>query len=139
MVLTLGAAVLTHAGMGRNPSHYDQEAIEAERLEREQRKLERQSGGKNPAKGIAAGVKQAGLDSTAEFAGEVAEATKEAPPVLGTLEGTRRGSEKVLDNTVKGAVKVATLGFGEVDDYDVQEPEAHSGDSTKISIKIPGT
>ena len=48
----------------------------------------------------------------------------------------RRGTQSLLDNTVKGAVKVATLGYGEVESYEVQEPEKGSGDPTKIKLKF---
>ena len=114
---------------------YDEEAREAER----QAKLERKSSGsRNPFKQFAGGVKQATVDNTTDMISETADGTRDAS-VNSTVEGVNRGSQKVLDNTVKGAVKVATLGYGEVDHYEVVEPAKDSEETTKIRIKIPGT
>jgi hypothetical protein len=115
---------------------YDEEAREAERLARLEQKSERDS--KNPFRQFAGGVKQATVDNTSDLISETAEGTREAS-VNSTVEGVNRGSQKVLDNTVKGAVKVATLGYGEVDNYEVVEPAKDSDETTKIRIKIPGT
>ncbi|MBI3316775.1 MAG: hypothetical protein HYZ85_02055 [Candidatus Omnitrophica bacterium] len=117
---------------------YDEEARQAEREEKWRRDAEKK-GAINPAKEIVGGVKQATVDSTAGFLSETAESTREEAPVVGTLEGARQGTEKLLDNTVKGAVKVATLGYGNAENYEIEEPEKGSGEPTKIKIKIPGT
>ncbi len=85
------------------------------------------------------GVKQATVDSTTGLISDTTEGTREDAAVVGTLEGARKGSEKVLDNTVKGVSKVATLGYGEVKNYEIQEPEKGKDEPTKIRIKIPGT
>jgi hypothetical protein len=124
-------------GMARN-AQYDEEARAAERLEKQARQ-EEAGERKNPAKKFVEGVKQVTVDSTTGFISDTAEETRNAPPVVGTIEGAAKGSETVLDNTVKGASKVATLGFGEIKEYDVVEPEDNSGEPTKIRIKIPGT
>lgn len=134
----LGALVLIslfQLGMARAP-HYDEEAREAERLEKE---MQKSSSRNNPAVNFAGGVKQATFDSTKDLISDTAESTTTEAPIVGTLEGARVGSGKVLDNTVKGAYKVATLGFGELESYEVVEPESGSGEPTKIKIKIPGT
>ena len=123
-------------GMARQ-GQYDEEARQAEREAKQGHKEIRQK--QNPAKQFAAGVKEATVDSTTGLLSETAEETKEAPAIVGTLEGARKGSEKLLDGTVKGAVKVATFGYGDVDHYEVIEPEEGSGEPTKIKIKIPGT
>lgn len=122
-----------NTGMGRHSSQYDVEAREAEKASK------RKVHAENPASGIAEGVKTATVDSTTGLVSETAEGAAEEGPVTGTLEGTRRGTGAVLDKTVKGAVKIATLGQGDVNTFDVQEPEANSGEPTKIKIRIPGT
>lgn len=136
MVLLLTLALL-QLGMGRREGQYDEEARELERQEKILRKAEKRERG-NPVRNIAGGFKQATYDSTADLISETEEATEENA-VTGALEGPRRGSEKILDNTVKGAVKVATLGYGSVDSYEVAEPKKGSDEPTKIKIKIPGT
>ena len=133
ILLTLA---LLQLGMGRREGQYDEEAREQERQEKQFQKEARKHG--NPVKNIADGVKQATYGSTTDLLEETADGTQEDAAV-GTLEGARRGTGKVLDDTVKGAVKVATLGYGDVDNYEVKEPEKGSGDTTKIKIKIPGT
>lgn len=127
------ALALFHLGMGRH-GQYDEEAREEERLSKREEKEDSDSEG--PIKGIASGVKQATVDSTAGLVSETVEATKEEPPVIGTIEGARRGSEHVVDNAVKGVFKVATLGYGDVKTVEKEDPEAGSGEPTKFSIKL---
>lgn len=117
---------------------YDEEAREAEKLARIEEKVNKESKSKNPIRNFAGGVKQATVDNTSDLISETAEGTRDKS-VNSTLEGVSRGSQKVLDNTVKGAVKVATLGYGEVDSYEVVEPAKDSDETTTIKIKIPGT
>lgn len=125
LVVMLGTLNL---GMGRN-AQYDEEARAAEKagLSGDAR-YERG----NPITGIAGGVKQATYDSTAGLLSDTAQETKDGAPVVGTVEGAIKGSEKVVDNTVKGVFKVATLGLGEVDSYQKEEPKHHTayGSST---------
>ena len=132
-------AALSCLAMARNNGpQYDMEAREQERLAKQEKK----SGHKSPAdaaKNIAGGVKQATVDTAAGFVSETAEGTREEAPVVGTLEGARKGTQKVLDSAVKGVGKVATLGYGDVEHYEVEEPEANTDQTTKIKIKIPGT
>ena len=118
---------------------YDEEARENERFEKAQAQAAKKEGrSTNPAKNIAGGVKQATVDSTTGFIGETVEGTVEEAPVKGTIEGANKGAGKILDNTLKGAVKVATLGYGDLKNYEVEEPKS-KGDTSKIKIKIPGT
>ncbi len=131
------SSVFLQTGMSRR-GEYDEEAREQERLEKAQRKAEKHAP-TNPFKNIAGGVKQATVDSAGGFVSETTEGTKNDAAVVGTLEGARKGSEKVLDNTVKGLSKVATLGYGEVKSYEIEEPEKGTDEPTKIKIKIPGT
>lgn len=132
LMILLALSVL-QLGMGRREGQYDEEARELERQEKAFRKEAKKRG--NPVKNIAGGVKQATYDSTEGLIEETVDGAQEAP-ATGTLEGARRGSGKVLDNTVKGAVKVATLGYGEVDSYEVQEPEKGSDEPTKIKLSF---
>ena len=130
-------SLFLQTGMSRR-GQYDEEARAQERLEKEQRRTEKHVH-TNPFKNMAGGVKQATVDSAAGFVSETTEGTKDNPAVVGTLEGARQGSEKVLDNTVRGVSRVATLGYGEVKNYEIEEPEKGKDDPTKIKIKIPGT
>jgi hypothetical protein len=120
---------------------YDEEAREEARVAKQEAKAATAEGRSvlpHP-KRIAEGVKEATVDSTTGLVSETVEATAEEAPVKGTLEGARLGTGKVLDSTLKGAVKVATLGYGELKNYEVEEPESGSGEPTKIKIRIPGT
>ena len=128
LVLCLSALQL---GMARN-GQYDEEARAAERLERERGRSEHSE--RHPVRNFAGGVKQATVDSTTGLLQDTAESTRDEAPIIGTLEGARRGSGKVLDNAVKGVGKIATLGYGEVDSYVVQEPEKGTDEPTKIKI-----
>jgi hypothetical protein len=130
LVLILIAFSLPHFGMARN-AQYDEEARQIEREEKAALKASKQS--RSKVKNFAGGVKQATYDSTTGLISDTAEGGKETP-VVGAVEGARRGSKKVLDNTVKGAVKVATLGYGNVDSYEVEEPESGTDEPTKIKL-----
>lgn len=137
-----------HLGMGRH-GQYDEEARLEEKIAKEDK------GFQNPATGIASGVKEAAFDSTKGLLDETREGARTEGPIAGTLEGVTRGSGKVLDGAVKGAVKVATLGQGDLKTYEVTPPasnavnetlyspgshsESADSDVTKITIKIPGT
>ncbi len=135
LVLLTAILSLFQLAMGSR-GQYDEEAREAEKLAKIEQKLNKES--QNPIKRFAGGVKQATVDNTTDLISETAEGTREAS-VNGTVEGVNRGSQKVLDNTVKGVAKVATLGYGEVDNYEVVEPAKDSDETTTIKIKIPGT
>lgn len=133
LFLIVSSLNLAMAGRGQ----YDEEARAAERRERELKKSQKESA--HPVKNIAGGIKQATYDSTTGLLSDTAEGTKEDAPVIGTIEGARKGSEKVVDNAVKGAFKIATLGYGDVDTVKREDPEENSGEPTKFSIAIPGT
>lgn len=136
LLVLLTVLSLIQLGMGHREGQYDEEAREAERQEKSLQKAEKKNG--NNFKNIANGVKQATVDSTTGFISETSEhATEDAG--AGTLEGARQGTGKVLDNAVRGAFKVATLGYGDTGNYEVKEPEKGSDDTTKIKFKIPGT
>ena len=120
-------------GMARH-AQYDEEARLAEKLERERKKMDVKKERKNPARQMASGVKEATVESAAGCVSETIEESKEELPVIGTLEGARLASGTVLDKTLKGAVKVATLGYGELESYEVIDPEVDSGETTKVKI-----
>ena len=134
ILLLIPALSLGQMGMARQ-GQYDEEARQAEREEKATKKLEKKER-KNPLKQIAGGVKQTTVDNTTDLISETAESTRDEAPVIGTIEGARKSSEKILDNTVKGVAKVATLGYGEVDHYEIQQPEHGTDDTTKIKIKL---
>ncbi len=136
LLVTLSSSL--QLGMARR-GQYDEEAREQERQEKEQQKADKSAQKHNPIKNFAQGIKETTVDSTAGLISQTAESTTEEPPVIGTIEGARKGSGKVLDSTVKGAYKVATLGYGGTPTYEVKEPESESGEPTKVRIKIPGT
>ena len=137
ILLVLLALSTLQLGMAHR-GQYDEEAREQERLEKEARKAEKH-GHSNPIKNIASGVKQSTVDSASGFVSDTANGTASDTPIIGTIEGARQGTGKVLDSTVKGAYKVATLGYGSEPTYEVEEPESGSGEPTKVRIKIPGT
>ena len=88
---------------------------------------------------FATGVKQVAYDGPKELAKETVSEVPKKPPIVSVVEGVNRGTQKLLDNTIRGAYKVATLGTSELDSYEIQEPEKGSDEPTKIKISIPGT
>ncbi|MBI3307107.1 MAG: hypothetical protein HYZ84_04810 [Candidatus Omnitrophica bacterium] len=139
-LLILTAACLQY-GMARNNAQYDEEARAEERAEKEARKREKDAAKeakRHPVREVVSGVKEASFGSASGLVSETVEGSADGP-ITGTLEGVRQGSGAVLDKTVHGVAKVATLGYGDVKNYEVEEPKANSTDTTKIKIKIPGT
>jgi hypothetical protein len=134
-LLTLAIILLAAGqfGMARQ-GQYDEEAREQERLEKMQRKAQAQP--KSPAKNFVGGLEEATVGSTTSLVEETAESAKEEGPVVGTLEGARQASGTVLDKTLKGAVKVATLGYGDLQSYEIEEPRANTDETTKIKLSF---
>lgn len=143
--VTLALIASLNFGMASRDD-YDHDARSEETQE-----IDENKGFKNPATGIASGVKTATVDTTTGLLTETAEGSKDGL-VTGTLEGARKGTGKVLDGAIKGVAKVATLGQADVSSYEVTQPEVHSADSTnysgsseseksvtKVTFKIPGT
>jgi len=118
-------------GMARQ-EHYDQEARELERMEKEMKK----DGSWRPVQGVAGGVKEATVDSTSDLISETASATAENPPILGTLEGARVGGSKAVEHAAKGVLKVATLGYGDTENMSVEQPARGSDEVTKFKIQL---
>ncbi len=135
LLIVVFSASVFQMGMARR-GEYDEEAREAERIAKFNHTEQRRSG--SPVHTMAEGIRDV-VTAPAGFISETAQGTVENAPGIGTLEGVNAGSEKLLDKTLKGTVKVATFGLGELHNYEVQEPEAGSGEPTKIKIKIPGT
>ncbi len=136
MALLICTSLTLQLGMGRRAGEYDVEAKREMKQNKEHLKGDAHYGNDNPAKGVVEGVKQATVDSTTGLISDTASETVSDVPVRGTLQGARIGSEKVVDNAVKGVFKVATLGYGEVDSYKKEEPEHGSGEPTKFSIAL---
>ncbi len=93
----------------------------------------------NAVKGMAKGVKNVAYDGPKDFVKETGKEIPKKPSLNNMVEGVNRGTEKLLDHTVKGAYKVATLGKGELHSYEIEEPKKGSDETMKIKIKIPGT
>lgn len=87
-------------------------------------------------KKMASGVKQVAYDGPKDF---VKEAVPPKPGLERMVEGVNQGTSKLLDHTLKGAYKVATLGQSELESYEIEEPKKGSDETTKIKIQIPGT
>ena len=81
-----------------------------------------ESGVLKPVKGIASGVKQV-VGGPKKFISDTVEGTKSGPPIAGTVEGVGKASGALVDSTIKGAYKVATLGYGEAKTVEVENPE----------------
>ena len=90
-------------------------------------------------KSFAGGVKQVAYEGPRDLVKETATEIPKKPPIVNVVEGVNRGTKKLLDHTIKGAYKVATLGTGELQSYEVEEPEKGSDEPTKIKISLPGT
>lgn len=136
VVLFLAAALL-QTGAARNNSQYDEEAREQEKLDKQAVPSEKTSAeGYRPIRGMASGVKEATVDSTKQLLADTAGGASDGGPIAGTLDGAREGSGKAMDSAIKGAVKVATLGYADVKKVDVQQPEANSDDVTKFKITL---
>jgi hypothetical protein len=116
MIILLISLSVLQTGMGRK-GEYDEEAREAER----QAKLQGKTAESMPKK-----------VERVEGSEEVLEETTDD----GTFTRTSRTTKKVLDKTVKGTVKVATLGYGNADNYEVQQPESGKDEPTKFKIKL---
>lgn len=88
---------------------------------------------------FASGLKQVAYTGPKDFAKETVKEIPKKPPLIGMVEGVNEGTKKLLDNTLRGAYRVATLGQSELESYEIEEPEKGSDETTKIKIPIPGT
>lgn len=132
-VLALLLLSLCQMGMARK-GQYDEEAREIERQEKAATKKYEAPSPKEAAKNFVSGVKDATVGTTTGFVTDAVETTKTK---TADEEGKiTQGESAVLDSTVKGVSKIATLGYGEVKHYEVEPPEAGTDDTSKIKIKF---
>ena len=118
----------------RSADQYDQEARNQEKIEQQIAKENAEPEEHHAAKNFAKGVKEMTVDNAKDALSDTAGGTISRNPVAGTLEGARQGSDKVIDNTIKGVKKVVSLGYAKDDSYEVQEAEKGSGDAAKIKL-----
>lgn len=131
-VLVLVIAV-ANFGMARS-GQYDEEARQEEKIQKQIAEDNKVVEKNHPAKNFATGVKEMTVDNAKDALSDTAGGTLSKNPVAGTLEGARQGTDKVIDNTIKGVKKVASLGYAKDDSYEVQEAEKGSGDAAKIKL-----
>ena len=134
IAILFALATLT-MGMARR-GEYDYEAREEERIAKANHKSEPRT--QSAAHEFASGVRDVAT-GPAHMLSETAQGAAGDKSVDGAIGGVNTGSERLIDNTLKGTVKVATLGFGNLKNYEIEEPKAGSGEPAKIKIKIPGT
>ena len=79
-----------------------------------------------PVKGVASGVSDVGHGAK-ELVKQTIQETKSGAPIIGTVEGIGRGSKTLVDSTVKGAAKVATLGYIHPATVEMENPEKQTG------------
>lgn len=72
-----------------------------------------------PVRGVAAGVVGVG-EGAKELVAQTVEETKSGKFIEGTVEGVAAGSKAMVDSTVRGAYRVATLGYGELQPGDIE-------------------
>ena len=118
-LVVLVAFVIT---IGLVTSNAFSEEKKDEGIEQNQAEPETENAVMKPVKGMAAGVTQV-VKGPKKFISETVEGTKSGPPVIGTVEGVGKASGALVDSTVKGAYKVATLGYGEAKTVEVENPE----------------
>jgi hypothetical protein len=131
----IAAGVCVPAGWSQSASGLN-EKDEVKKLEEEMvSEKSAQQGSKGilkPVKGVASGVKEV-ASGTKEIVAETVEETTSGPPIVGTMKGIGKGAEAALDSTVKGAYKVATLGYGELKDERLKkEPPKRQEDYDRV-------
>ena len=133
LVILMIMIAAVNFGMASRSGQYDEEARLQEQAQKQSdRSLPSEES--HPAKNFAAGVKEMTVDNAKDALSDTAGGTISRNPVAGTLEGARQGGDKVIDNTIKGAKKVVSLGFAKDDSYEVQEAEKGTGDAAKIKL-----
>lgn len=131
LILVIASANL---GMARS-GQYDEDARKQEKIQKamdkEAQALEER---RHPAKNFATGVKEITVDNVRDTLGDTAHGTMSEKPVIGTLDGSQQAGEKVVDNTIKGVKKVASLGYAKDDSYEIEQAEDKSGHAAKIKL-----
>lgn len=134
LVILVLVIALANVGMGRKPDQYDQEARAQEKVQKAMDQEAQTPEKRHPAKNFATGIKEVTYDNVKDTLGDTAHGTMSEKPVVGTLDGTQQAGEKVVDNTIKGVKKVASLGYAKDDSYEIQQAEKGSGDAAKIKL-----
>jgi response regulator of citrate/malate metabolism len=126
-------AAMIHLGMARS-AQYDEDARAQEKIQKQMDQEAQTPEKRHPAKNFATGVKEVTYDNVRDTLNDTGEATLHEKPVVGTLGGTQQAGEKVVDNTIKGVKKVASLGYAKDDSYEIEQAEKGSGDAAKIKL-----
>jgi hypothetical protein len=126
-------AAMTTFGMARS-GQYDEDARAQEKAQKQAAKETEVPEERHPAKNFANGIKEVTVDNVKDTLGDTAHGTMSERPVVGTLDGAQQAGEKVVDNTIKGVKKVASLGYAKDDSYEIDQPEKGSGDAAKIKL-----
>jgi hypothetical protein len=133
-VILVLLAVSIHLGMAKRTGQYDEEARQEEHIQKQIDQQSQVPDKSHPVKTFATGVKEMTVDNVKDTLGDTAHGTLSEKPVIGTLDGTQQAGEKVVDNTIKGVKKVASLGYAKDDSYEIQQAEKGSGDAAKIKL-----
>lgn len=75
-----------------------------------------------PVRGVAGGVVGVGKGAK-ELVAQTVEETKSGKLIEGTVEGVTAGSKAMVDSTVRGAYRVATLGYDELEPGEIEHEE----------------
>ncbi|MFA7254971.1 MAG: hypothetical protein WC133_02575 [Candidatus Omnitrophota bacterium] len=134
LVILVLVIALANVGMARKPDQYDQEARAQEKVQKAMDQDTQAQEKRHPAKNFATGIKEVTYDNVKDTLGDTAHGTMSEKPVVGTLDGTQQAGEKVVDNTIKGVKKVASLGYAKDDSYEIEQAEKGSGDAAKIKL-----
>ena len=131
-VLVLVSAI---AGFGMARSgQYDEDARTQEKLQKQMKAETSAPEESHPMKNFATGVKEVTYDNVKDTLSDTAKGTIHEKPVVGTLDGSQQAGEKIVDNTIKGVKKVASLGYAKDDSYEIAQPEKGSGEAAKIKL-----
>jgi response regulator of citrate/malate metabolism len=130
LVLLIAAA---NFGMARS-GQYDEDAREQEKVQKAMDKETQALVEHHPGKNFATGIKEMTVDNVKDTLGDTTHGTMSEKPVIGTLDGVRQSSDKVIDNTIKGVKKVASLGYAKDDSYEIEQPVEKSGEAAKIKL-----
>lgn len=134
LVLFILLAVVLNFGMARRDDQYDVEARQEEKFQKQMKNETAVPEKRAPMKNFATGIKQVTVDNAKDALSNTTEGTMREKPVVGTLDGAEKGSEKVIDNTIKGVKKVVSFGYAKDDSYEIEQPKEGSGDPAKVKL-----
>jgi hypothetical protein len=133
VILVLLVAALQF-GMARRSDQYDEDARQQEKVQKQMAKETAVPEDRHPVKNFATGIKEMTIDNTKDTLEDTTKGTVSEKPIVGTLDGVQKSSEKVVDNTIKGIKKVVSLGYAKDDSYEIDPPKKGSGDAAKIKL-----